>query len=290
MRLVDLLEDSELVGEPPGTPGGKSGNDLDRKLLRTFVGRIEEACDEEYRQLHGEAQLVRQLTDTFRFIQQRKRHEILVRVLLQPRSGGDEDATLLEVAVPDQPFIIDTIQLFLDFVGLSVISSFYVSGPVIRDRGGRITALESTDRAAVRETLACFELRGALTEEFRSTIEHFPKVSKASIPALIKKLPNTRRPWSTPFETEADSSGSICLRFEFTDASDRWDFIAEGGKTRMEPSGSGPADLIMASDSSAFVLLTYGRLTLESTVAAGLFTVEGELQLIPDIDRWLAGA
>lgn len=69
----------------------------------------------------------------------------------------------------------------------------------------------------------------------------------------------------------------------------RRDIIVEGDRARMETSGDGSANLTLASDTGAFVLLMYGRLTLDSAKAAGRLMVEGDLELIPAFDRWLEG-
>lgn len=122
--------------------------------------------------------------------------------------------------------------------------------------------------------------------DIRSTIEPSPSVSDASIPALLDKLPSNRVPWSLPYVTK---SGPKLFRFEFIDRGKRRDVIVEDGKARMESSSEESADLTLSGNASTFVLLVYGRLTVASALAAGLFTAEGDLGLVPDFDRWLEG-
>ena len=57
----------------------------------------------------------------------------------------------------------------------------------------------------------------------------------------------------------------------------------------MESSGEGFSDLTLASNSSTFMLLMYGRLTVDLAMTVGLLTAEGDLGLIPDFDHWLEG-
>ena len=125
--------------------------------------------------------------------------------------------------------------------------------------------------------------------DIRSTLEPSPSLSEESLSVLMEKLPSNRRPWTNPFGTASTSSGPKCYRFVLTGVGGRRDIIVEGGKTRMETSGDGSADVTLAGDTGSFVLLMYGRLTLDSAIAAGLFKAEGGLALISDFDHWLEG-
>ncbi len=125
--------------------------------------------------------------------------------------------------------------------------------------------------------------------DIRSPFEPLCPLSADSVPVLMDKIPGNRRPWSIPFETAGSSSGPIRFRFELNGKSGSRDIVVEGDQTRIEPSRDGAANLILSGDSGFFVLLMYGRLTVASALAAGLFTVEGDLGLIPDFDHWLAG-
>jgi len=125
--------------------------------------------------------------------------------------------------------------------------------------------------------------------DIRSSLETLPHLSVDSLSVLMEKLPNNRRPWTIPFGTVSTSSGPKCYRFELTEVADGRDIIVEGDKTRMETSGGGSADVTLAGDTGSFVLLMYGRLTLDSAIAAGLFKAEGGQELIPAFDHWLQG-
>jgi len=125
--------------------------------------------------------------------------------------------------------------------------------------------------------------------DIRSTVEPASHLSEESIPALMAKLPSSRRPWSAQFPTEATSPGLKRFRFKFTDFEDGRDIIAEGGKTRIETLGEALADLTLTSSASTFLLLMYGRHAVGSALAAGLIAAEGDLGLILAFDRWLEG-
>ena len=125
--------------------------------------------------------------------------------------------------------------------------------------------------------------------DIRSTLEPYPPLSVDSLPVLMEKIPGNRRPWTIPFGTASTSSGPKCYRFELKGAGGRRDIIVEGNNARMETSGDGSADVTLAGDTGTFVLLMYGRLTLDSAIAADLFQAEGALELIPAFDHWLEG-
>ena len=126
--------------------------------------------------------------------------------------------------------------------------------------------------------------------DIRSTLEPSPHLSEKSLPALMKKLPSNRRPWSTPFETPVTGPGPIYYRFELEGAvSGRQDVIVENGKARLEPSCDAAADVSIRCHSEILALLVYGRLTLDSAAAAGLAKVEGDGELVSSFDRWLKG-
>ena len=143
LRLVDLVENL-----PPSRCGEE-----DRPLLRQFVARVEEVCDERYRSRRGPEALITDLSDTFEFYRRRKRGETLVRVTsTEGEASGDRQrpAVFLEVVARDHPFIVDTVELFLEFAGITVLSSLYFTLPVKRARGGRLTEIGETVTAPTR--------------------------------------------------------------------------------------------------------------------------------------------
>ncbi len=126
--------------------------------------------------------------------------------------------------------------------------------------------------------------------DIRSSLEPSPSPSVDSTSVLMEKLPNNRRPWTIPFPSRPTVSGPIRYRFDLTDmGANRQDVVVEGDKARMETPGEAPANLYMRGDPGTFILLMYGRLSLDSAIAAGSFKAEGDLELVPDFDRWLEG-
>lgn len=124
--------------------------------------------------------------------------------------------------------------------------------------------------------------------DIRSTLEPSPHLSSNSIPILMGRFPQGRR-WST-FPAGSAASGSLRYRIDLTGpGAQKFDVVVEANNPRMEDNGEGPADLVFEGDTGSFVLLFYGRVTIDSVIASGLFNAEGDMNLIPAFGRWLGG-
>lgn len=167
MRTSNRLAD--LIGSAAEMPSTKS----DPALLRRFIEWIDEACDERYRLQYEDMVLIEQLQRTYAFLERRSRNEILVRTESVRYGEGESAAenTLIEVALPEQPFVVDTLRLLLEFTGLRVLSNLYLILPVVRDRSGVIQSLEADSKKANSEIVVRFEIAGVLHEEFCATLE-----------------------------------------------------------------------------------------------------------------------
>jgi uncharacterized protein (TIGR03083 family) len=128
--------------------------------------------------------------------------------------------------------------------------------------------------------------------DIRSTLEPSPPVSEKSIPVLMEKIPGNRgRPWSISFPDMPNALGPIRYRFELTGiGAKKLDVVVEASSTRLEPAVEAAASVSVICDTSAFVLLMYGRLTLGSAMAADRLVAEGDPDLISAFDRWLEGS
>ncbi len=127
--------------------------------------------------------------------------------------------------------------------------------------------------------------------DVRSTLEPSTSISENLIPVLLEKLPTkVGRPWSISFPNMSNSPVPIRYRFELTSAgSGNLDVVVEGAKARLEPAAKTPANVSASCDASTFGLLMYGRLCLDSAIAAGRLTAEGDQGSMSDFDDWLAG-
>ncbi len=166
-RLSDLIEDARNSADSAAANGSDDSSNV---LLQRFLEQIDEACDDRYRQHHGEVALVSQLLETFTFIRARTPGTTLVRLISAPSRNGQAPNSTLEVVSDDRPFIVDTVGLFLDFTGLQVVSSCYATIVVTRDKEGQLLSVEKREDEGAREVLARFEIMGRLDDVFQSTI------------------------------------------------------------------------------------------------------------------------
>ena len=124
--------------------------------------------------------------------------------------------------------------------------------------------------------------------DLRSSLDTSLSMSMESIPVLMEKLPSNRRPWNSPFQITSVATEPIRYGFQMDGiAGGGQDIVVEGGKAHLENREGGDANLTLIGRAGTFVLLMYGRLTLDSAIAAKLFIAEGDLGMIRDFDRWL---
>ena len=127
--------------------------------------------------------------------------------------------------------------------------------------------------------------------DIRSKIEPASSVSAECVPDLLERIPLRPVPWLSEFVTSSLEATTIRYRFELIGVSPgRYDIVVENKRAQMMSAEDTPADVICSCEGGIFVLLMYGRLTLDVELANDRLTIEGDSSLISDIDRWLKGA
>ena len=127
--------------------------------------------------------------------------------------------------------------------------------------------------------------------DIRSTREPSPVVSEEIMPLMMDRIPSKLgRPWSISFPDMSDTAAPVVYRFKLSGvgATDL-DIVVEDNKTRPATVGTSPANVSISCDTDIFVLLMYGRFSLESGEAAGRLAATGNQGLITSFDQWLAG-
>ena len=112
--------------------------------------------------------------------------------------------------------------------------------------------------------------------DIRSGLEDSARLPDAVAPTLLELLPGFVV--GRLFQPGSGIERAARFRFNLTDGGS-YDIVAGGGELRMEDSAGDSADVTFACDGSTFALLAYGRYTVESAVAAGKMTVEGDREL-----------
>ena len=112
--------------------------------------------------------------------------------------------------------------------------------------------------------------------DIRSRLEPSAKLPTEVASAVMELLPGFVV--GRLFQPGSGIDKASRFRFALTDGGS-YDIVAGGGELRMEDSSGEAADATFSCSGSTFVLLTYGRLTVEEAVASGEITVEGDREL-----------
>ncbi len=64
------------------------------------------------------------------------------------------------------------------------------------------------------------------------------------------------------------------------------DVVWEGDKASVEPAGTGVAEVTFHCDTETFILIAFGRLTIDRAIAADRLTIQGDNRLALDFERW----
>jgi uncharacterized protein (TIGR03083 family) len=122
--------------------------------------------------------------------------------------------------------------------------------------------------------------------DIRSRFDGAATLAAESLPPLMERIPH--RSGFATFPIDTDRWPWIRYRFDLeADQAPSYDVIVECGKARMEPSGKGPADVILHCNQATFVLMMYKRLTLAPAIAQSRVTIEGDHTLVVVLDQWL---
>jgi hypothetical protein len=94
------------------------------------------------------------------------------------------------------------------------------------------------------------------------------------------------------FRPGAQLPTPVRYRFEVTGArsSHRVDIVVEGEQARLEAAGDTPASVTFHCNPETYVLVMYGRLSLEAARTGGRLRIEGEQAVAEAFGQWFKGA
>lgn len=114
--------------------------------------------------------------------------------------------------------------------------------------------------------------------DIRSKLEASAHLSAECLPAIMDLLPVFVV--GRLFQPGPRLSTPVRYRFSLTGTVPGWhDIVVEGSTARMEPAGTAAANVTFRCDTETFLLLVYGRTTLDRAVADGRIVVEGDREL-----------
>ena len=123
--------------------------------------------------------------------------------------------------------------------------------------------------------------------DMRSQLEPPAHLPPESWPVLLDLLPHFLGYMVVPASQEAEGRR---YRFALAEGvADARDLVVEGGTLRLEAAGQMRAQVTFTCDTESFLLLMWGRLALETAIAAGQISIEGDHRLAADFGRWYKG-
>ncbi len=127
------------------------GHPREREVFRVFARAFLQEAESTVTLQLPHRVLLEELEDSLRFIARRSTPQILVRVFnpSRPETSALSDRTVIQTLMPDQPFLLDTLHLYLNRAGLRERFSCHPILKVRRGRDGLIEDLvESADTGA----------------------------------------------------------------------------------------------------------------------------------------------
>jgi hypothetical protein len=129
--------------------------------------------------------------------------------------------------------------------------------------------------------------------DIRSRLDPVARLSLESMSALVQQLP-PRLAWGGPGGVAWGHRADLLLpgryRWEVSQVvPSRYDIVGEDGTYRIAPASEAVADVTFRGEAETFVLVLYGRLTLEAAIATDRLVTEGEPGLVAAFARWLTG-
>ncbi len=118
--------------------------------------------------------------------------------------------------------------------------------------------------------------------DIRSSLEPEAHLATEGLPAIMELISeastNGFLRWA--FRPHSNLNAAVRYRFELTGTvPSRIDIVIHGDQVSLEESSADPANVTLQCDTATYVLVVYGRLSLEDALATGRLVVEGDQML-----------
>jgi uncharacterized protein (TIGR03083 family) len=129
--------------------------------------------------------------------------------------------------------------------------------------------------------------------DIRSRLAPDASLSPESLPALLELIATSRASgflgWA--FRPGPRLAAPVRYRFEVTGpVPSRMDIVVEGDQAHIAEAADTSASVTFQCDTETYLLLMYGRLSLEAASAVGHLRLEGERALVAAFGQWFKGA
>ena len=121
--------------------------------------------------------------------------------------------------------------------------------------------------------------------DIRSSIDETAHLSEDCLPVIVGFIPKMLN-WL--FQPNARLASPLRYRFELTGATQ--DLVIEGDKVFVEYDSDESATTVFRCDNETYVLLMTGRTEINSAIANGNLTIEGDNDAARNFSKWFRGA
>lgn len=129
--------------------------------------------------------------------------------------------------------------------------------------------------------------------DIRSRLDPETPLAPESLPALVELIATSRTSGFLDWAFRPGAQLSTPVRYRFAVAGtkpSRVDIVVEGEQAHLEEAGDTPASVTFHCDPETYVLVMYGRLSLEAAHTMGRLQIEGDQALTRAFGQWFKGA
>ena len=129
--------------------------------------------------------------------------------------------------------------------------------------------------------------------DIRSRLAPTAPLSPESFPALLELIATSRTSGFLNWAFRPGTRLSTPIRYRFIVTGivpSRVDIVVEGDQARIAEAGDPPASATFHCDTETYLLVMYGRLTLDAAIAMGRMVVEGDQAVVTAYGQWFKGA
>ncbi len=161
---LQLGLEKKLKSYRPRTKGTR------RKLLAGVARAIAKRADEDYLLEAGGQRWLEDSEALLHFIEQRRKGEVLVRVL-GPDEASGRNHSVVNTCLPDQVFVVDTLRLCFEQLGLPTSLQLNVIVNVGRTAAGKLKSIDIDRDDARSESITHFEIPALTRAKDRRELE-----------------------------------------------------------------------------------------------------------------------